>query len=350
MRGATMAVWGEVSLKVKRAMTLMEDFTVGQLADMTGLEYQSVETVVQRLLRGGFVVESEPRHKGGQKRVGRPRKVYSLIDDPAMLKQLHSGIEALRFEDAVRTAPDRRPSSAHFDAAVAIINSIEAGEEEANRASLEKGATLLAFAKRHEEMLEEGIEISHAYVSFQQARIEFLRGNKESARQFLTAAKATFAENELHEQVRIADDYEAAMMLRTLTSSALKDAEASRFGLALKQFNAVLDCLPSLALSPALKGIIGDLARMTSLATESRRSIAEHNLTLAQTNEKLLAENARLRLRQQDTGRQAEWLFRPSERTGIAIPSQGFSLPTLRESVDELLLLNAGDDVPALQA
>lgn len=345
-----MAVWGEVSLKVKRAITLMENFTVGQLADMTGLEYQSVETVVQRLLRDGYVVEAKPRQRGGQKRVGRPRKVYTLVDDPVMRKLLTSSIEALQFEEALRAAPDRRPSSAHFDAAVSIINSVEAGEEEVDDASLEKATTLLAFAKRHEELLEEGVETSHAYISFQQARLDFIRGNKEDARQLMAAARETFQENGLGEQVKVVDDYETTMTLKDLTSRALEDAKADRFGLVLKQFHAVLDYLPSLSLSPSLESLINDLARITSLAAESRKSIAEHNLNLKQTNEKLLAENAKLRLRQQDAGRQAEWLSRYVEGTIETIPSQGLSLPLLKEDADQFSLRSMEDPTIAFDA
>jgi DNA-binding MarR family transcriptional regulator len=174
-----MAVWGEVSFKVKRAITFMERFTIGQLADMTGLEYQSVETVVQRLLKEGYITQAKPRQPERRKRVGRPRQTYALLDDAEIVKRFYSSIEAFQIEEALTVATDRKPESAHFDAAVSIIDSLEAEEREISATSLNEAAERLDFARRHEEMIEEGIEVANAYADLQRARLEFLHGNED---------------------------------------------------------------------------------------------------------------------------------------------------------------------------
>jgi len=331
-----MAVWGEVSFKVKRAITFLERFTIEQLADMTGLEYQSVETVVQRLLKEGYITQAKPRQPDRRKQVGRPRQTYALADDPEIVKRLYSSIEAFQIEEALIVAPDRKPSSAHFDAAVSIINSLEAGEE-ISAASVSEAVDRLDFARRHEEMIEEGIEIANAYADFQQARLEYLRGNGDEAKRLLAQAKTVFQENAIDGQVKLIDDYEITIALKRLVSSALEDAAGSRFGLALRQLHDVLDTLPSLSLSPALKNVISGLARVTDLATKASVNLASENFRLKQANAALLAENARLKLLQQDVEWQATWLWKSAPHPVATIPPRGFSLPILQESADDLV-------------
>ncbi len=332
-----MVVWGEVSFKVKRAITFMERFTIGQLADMTGLEYQSVETVVQRLLKEGHITQAKPRQLEGRKRVGRPRQTYALADDPEMVKRLYSSIEAFQIEEALTAAPDRKPSSAHFDAAVSIIDSLEAGEKETSAVSLNEAVDRLDFARRHEEMIEEGIEVASAYADFQQARLELLRGNDDETKRLLAQARSVFQESRMDGQVRLVDDYEITMVLKGLASSALEDAAQSRFGLALRQLHGVRDALPSLSLSPTLKNVISNLVQVTDLATKATVSLVSENLRLKQTNEALLAENARLKLLQQDAEWQTIWLWKSAPHPVTTIPSRGFSLPILQESADDLV-------------
>jgi predicted ArsR family transcriptional regulator len=332
-----MAIWGEVSFKVKRAITFMERFTIGQLADMTGLDYQSVETVVQRLLKDGYITQAEPRQTERRKRVGRPRQVYALVNDPEIEKKLYSSIEAFQIEEALTAASDRKPSSAHFDAAVSIIDSLEAGGETISAASLDEAAERLDFARRYEEMIEEGVEIAHAYVDFQQARLEFLRGKEDETKRLLAQAKAIFQENGIDGQVKLVDDYEITIALKGLVSSALEDAAESRFGFALRYLHDVLDTLPSLSLSPALTNVISNLVRITDLATKAGANLALENLRLKQTNEALLAENAKLKLSQQDAERRTTWLWKSASHPVPTIPKHGFSLPVLKESADDLI-------------
>jgi len=332
-----MAVWGEVSFKVKRAITFMERFTIGQLADMTGLEYQGVETVVQRLLKDGYIIQAKPRQQEGRKRVGRPRQTYTLVNDPAVRKKLYSSIEAFQIEEALAAAPDRKPSNAHFDVAVSIIDSLEAGEKEISAASLNEATEHLDFARRYEEMIEEGIEVAHAYIDFQQARLEFLRGNEDETNRLLVRARAVFQENGIDGQVKLTDDYETTIALKRLVSLALEDVAESRFGLALGQLRGVLDTLTLLSLSPALKNIIRNLVQVTHLTTKASFSLASENLRLKQTNEALLAENARLQLLHQDAKWQTTWLSKSAPPPVVTIPKRGFSPPILKESADDLI-------------
>jgi len=332
-----MAVWGEVSFKVKRAITFMERFTIGQLADMTGLEYQGVETVVQRLLKDGYIIQAKPRQREGRRRVGRPRQTYTLVNDPEIRKKLYSSIEAFQIEEALTAASDRKPSSAHFDAAISIIDSLEAEEREKSDASLSEATEHLDFAKRYEEMIEEGIEVAHAYVNFQQARLEFLRGNEDETKRLLAQARAVFQENGIDEQVKLIDDYEITIALKRLVSLALENAAGSRFGLALRQLHGVLDTLPSLSLSPTLRNVISNLVQVTNLATKASFSLASENLSLKQKNEALLAENARLKLLYQSAEWLTDQLLKSYPHPIPTIPKRGFSLPVLKESADDLI-------------
>jgi predicted transcriptional regulator len=332
-----MAIWGEVSFKVKRAITFMERFTIGQLADMTGLDYQSVETVVQRLLKDGYITQAEPRQPERGKRVGRPRQVYALVNDPEIEKKLYSSIEAFQIEEALTAASDRKPSSAHFDAAVSVIDSLEAGEKEISAVSLDEAAERLDFARRYEEMIEEGIEVAHAYVDFQQARLEFLRGNEDETRRLLAQARSLFQENGIDGQAKLIDDYEIAIALRRQVSSALEDAAENRFGLALRHLHDVLDTLPSLSLSPTLTKVINNLVQITDLAAKAGVNLASENLHLKQINEALLAENARLKLLYQSAEWLTDQLLKSYPHPVPTIPKRGFSLPVLKESADDLI-------------
>ncbi len=335
-----MAVWGEVSFKVKRAMTFVERFTIGQLADMTGLEYQSVETAVQRLLKEGYIVQAKPQQPENRKKVGRPRQTYTLADDPEIIKQFYSSIEAFQIEEALTAAAGREPDSAHFAAAVSIIDSLEAGEKEISAASLNEAAGHLDFARRYEEMIEEGIEIAHAHIDFQQARLEFLSDNEDEARRLLAQARVTCQENGLDGQIKLIEDYETAVALKRQVALALEDATEGGFGLALRQLHGVLDTLPSLSLSPALKNIIGNLVQVTDLALKASKSLALENLDLKQINEVLLTENAKLKLARQNAELQTRWLLKSAPRPLGTVPKRGFSLPVLKESADDLVLSN----------
>ncbi len=77
-----MAFWGEVSIKVKRAILLTERFTVGQISHITGIKYQSVETVIQRLLKGGMIAKVDFDNlvlsEKATSKQGRPKQYYTL--------------------------------------------------------------------------------------------------------------------------------------------------------------------------------------------------------------------------------------------------------------------------------
>ena len=70
-----MSFHGDVSFRVKRAVSFLPRFTIAQLADATGLAYEQVEQVVRRLKDQEFVGaldEAELREPEGEyvRRVG----------------------------------------------------------------------------------------------------------------------------------------------------------------------------------------------------------------------------------------------------------------------------------------
>ena len=114
-----MAVWGEVSYKVKRAITFRERFSVAELVDATELAYLQVEQAVQRLIQQQYVRpleshELKPAEQAAERRVGRPRKRYTLIEDPAKRGQLYAEVEAIASAERMSRARDREPSTPFF--------------------------------------------------------------------------------------------------------------------------------------------------------------------------------------------------------------------------------------------
>jgi predicted transcriptional regulator len=89
-----MTVPNEVKFKVRHYALLLEEFTVSQIVELTGLKSPSVRTEVQRMKREGFVTASRQNAQGR----GGPPCVYRLTDDPEARLALSRSVEAFYIE------------------------------------------------------------------------------------------------------------------------------------------------------------------------------------------------------------------------------------------------------------
>ena len=211
-----MAVWGEASYKVKRAITFRGRFTVAELVDATDLAYTQVEQVVQRLIKRGYVRpleahELKPAEQAAARRVGRPRKRYTLTEDPAKRGEFYAGVEAIASAERLSRAKERKPSTPHFNRAMQVIEAMERGAEPFSSARLEESADLLAYGRDFEGLIPEGAEIAQACYDRAQARLEAQRGDYPKAEELLAQAEDAFRAAGLDEQVQRSIDLKLAL-------------------------------------------------------------------------------------------------------------------------------------------
>jgi len=210
-----MAIWGEASYKVKRAITFHERFTVAELVDATNLAYAQVEQVVQRLIKQGYVRKLKPNELNEAERavtgkVGRPRQRHTLIEDKAKREEFYASVEAIASAERLSHAKERKPSTPYFNRAMQVIEAMERGAEPPSTARLDEAAALLAYGRDFEGLIPEGAEIVQAYYDYAQARLEAQRGNYPKAEELLAQAKEAFLAAELDERVQRTIDLELA--------------------------------------------------------------------------------------------------------------------------------------------
>ena len=202
-----MAIWGEASYKVKRAITFHKRFSVAELVDATDLSYGQVEQVVQRLIKQGYVRpledhELNPAEQAVARRVGRPRKRYILTEDPAKREEFYAGVEAIASAERLSRARERKPSTPYFNRAMQMIEAIERGTEPPSTDRLEEVEALLAYGRDFEGLIPEGAEIVQAYYDLAQARLKALRGNYPQAEELLAQAEEAFQTAGLDKQAQ----------------------------------------------------------------------------------------------------------------------------------------------------
>jgi len=210
-----MVIWGEVSYKVKRAITFHKRFSVAELVDATDLSYGQVEQVVQRLIKQDYVRSLEdhelnPVEQTVARRVGRPRKRYTLTEDPVKREEFYAGVEAIASAERLSRAKERKPSTPYLNRAMQMIEAMERGAELPSTARLEEAAALLAYGRDFEGLIPEGAEIVQAYYDRVQARLEALRRNHPKAEDLLAQAEDAFRAAGLDEQVQQSIDLRLA--------------------------------------------------------------------------------------------------------------------------------------------
>ncbi len=215
-----MTVSGEVTFKVKQFIAARERFTIGQMAKLTGLNRKSVETVVQRLVRDGYVVKSRETAPGTGR--GRRPLYYTLAADMEKRKELVNGVGVFQ-SGAV---PVRvHPLSANYIGTHNMLDELErepdAPDREARLAKIEKHLELAAFEEGLEDG-EEGTTVVRAYLLRERARVAALRHQWPRAESLLSQARAIFQEHGLGEEVNKVEGMIASQELeRALTEGPL---------------------------------------------------------------------------------------------------------------------------------
>jgi DNA-binding PadR family transcriptional regulator len=194
-----MAVPNEVKFKVRHHALLLEEFTVAQIVQLTGLKSTSVRTEVQRMKREGLLSSHREKGKGR----GAPPCVYKLTDDPEARLELSRSVEAFYTEIAPKPVEPRRPVSRHFFQAVKLIRDLtcQRVEEDDQEAVIDEALYHLEFARREEGVGREGTEVVGACLDREQARLESVRGNISEAERLFRQAGAAFEAAGLHREV-----------------------------------------------------------------------------------------------------------------------------------------------------
>jgi DNA-binding MarR family transcriptional regulator len=215
-----MTVSGEVTFKVKQFIAARERFTIGQVAKLTGLNRKSVETVVQRLVRDGYVVKSQETVPVAGR--GRRSLYYTLTANMEKRKELVNEVSVFQ----PRAVPVRvHPLSANYLGAHNMLGELErepdAPDREARLAKIEKHLELAAFEEGLEDG-EEGTAVVHAYLLRESARVAALRHQWPRAESLLNQAWAIFQEHGLEEEVNKVEGMMASQELeQALTGDPL---------------------------------------------------------------------------------------------------------------------------------
>jgi DNA-binding PadR family transcriptional regulator len=182
------AVSGEVAHKVKRFILDSERFTVNEVARFTSLNPKSVETVIQRLVRDGFVVQTGEKSPG--KGPGRPSLYYELT--PNLDKQLEL-LESVQAFNIGETPVALAPSSAHYAAAKDLLDALERDRErpdlEEQLALVDKHLRLAAF-EEGVDTREPGSEVVAAYLGLLSAQAAMLRKRWDEAEKAIAETRA----------------------------------------------------------------------------------------------------------------------------------------------------------------
>jgi len=218
-----MTVSGEVAFKVKQFIAARERFTIGQVAKLTGLNRKSVETVVQRLVRDGYVVKSRETVPGTGR--GRRPLYYALTADMEKRKDLVNEVSAFQ----PGAVPVRvHPLSANYIGAHNMLDELERGpdapDREARLVKIEKHLELAVFEEGVEDG-EEGTAVVRAYLLRERARVAALRHQWPEAERLLRAAHLVFEEHGLEGEVEKTDLYWFTLTIRQRLMVAKDDEE-----------------------------------------------------------------------------------------------------------------------------
>jgi len=238
-----MTRWGEVSYRVKRAISFHERFTISQVADSTGLTYEQVEQVVHRLVDRGDVCRLLPEQlteaeQEVEERVGRPYARYTLADDPIRRAEFLAGLEAVAAALRLQFAPDRRPDTPYYEAALRAIEAMEAGEERARLSRLKEIEEFLVYGREYEALVPEGLEIVQAYYDVALARLKSLDKDFLAAQRLLVQAEAALVRAGLGEEVRSVTDRRSVVQMEQALDRV--DQALDRVDQALQEVKAPL--------------------------------------------------------------------------------------------------------------
>lgn len=295
-----MTILGEVAIKVKRAILLTEKFTVSQIADVTGVKYESVETVIQRLQRDGFLIKADnittfSKDSMVSKR-GRPRQYYTFADS-TKAKVIKDTVDAFFTERSFVEPSKNKPKNPHFVKAISLIDSLENSGNELSPELQKDIESNLSLSREYEEMIEEGNEIAVAFNDFAQARLEYLKGEKEDSEELLRKAKSVFQKYKISEESLI-DEYLISSKLKSASFNATKAIENETYeDLANILNNLVEDC-PNISFSPSVTSLLKEFIALTSQISSKTANLLSNNRNLEGQLHNVLEENERLKIQQ----------------------------------------------------
>jgi predicted transcriptional regulator len=297
---AKMALLGEVAIKVIRVILLTKEFTVSQIADIIAIKHDSVETVIQRLLKDGLLVkvskaDLDLKSKSIAKK-GRPKQFYTIAENNK-LKILRDRVNAFSLERSIAEPYKNKPSNPHYLRALSIIESVELEKLEFTDQLRNEASNNLALARDYEEMVDENNDVSVACIDFAQAKLEYLKGEKEDAEDLLKNAKNIFRKYELPEEHAV-DEYLISSKLKHAIREANKSIKNNAYKTLGEQLLRLADdfsAFPNLpSVTKSIKEFIGISSHISSLTAE----YMEKKIVLEKQLHSLTSENQVLRLQQ----------------------------------------------------
>ncbi len=228
-----MTRWGKVSHQVRRAIAFHERFTIAQLTDSTGLTYEQVEQVVHRLVNRGDVrllsaEELTEAEREVEKRVGRPRACYALVDDPPRRAEFLADLQAIAEAARLELGSTRRPDTPYYATALQAIEAMETGEKRVRFPYLKEIEEVLCYGREYEALVPEGLEVVQAHYDLALARLRILEDDFDAAVDLLNQVREVMLRAGLEAEADMtAKRQSAAGMTKLLNevSKALHDGD-----------------------------------------------------------------------------------------------------------------------------
>ncbi|MBF0463993.1 MAG: hypothetical protein HQK88_10775 [Nitrospirae bacterium] len=197
-----MSIFGEVSIKVKRAILDTGVFTVSKIAMMTDSSYTGVESVVRRLLKDGIIEKTEVLYDkvmpdGTNVTKGRPKQHYKIAGRE-MFVRIRDEVETFfRTYDVPGELDKEEPENPHYAYVVSNLRELEEAPDKINDETISIIEEEILFARKSESIFNEHNEITFAYIDFLQARFEFLRNDFKKGNELADKAYEILAKHNI---------------------------------------------------------------------------------------------------------------------------------------------------------
>ena len=317
-----MAQFGEVSLKVKRAILLDDKFTVAQIADLTGLKYESVETVIRRLLKEGILIKAE-KAIPFQPKKGRPRQYYIFASEEAKQK-LKKEVEAFLLEEALVHPKREVPKNPHFVHANSLIQAAEKGERELTDELIKEIHINLKLAREYEEMITPNPEIAFAYIDFLQARLKYLKEEYEEGEKFLKSAKEVFKKYNMTKEEKEIEEFYRASILNPVLYELEKTVEKGKYEQVLFKIEKVSSFAEEL-INPSEQKHLAKFFNIVKNLSHSAQTLKARNEELEAQNRWLQSQNFLLSIEQQIAGEANQILRQETQTSSFAVVNFAFT-------------------------
>lgn len=194
-----------VNFKVRTTAMMLKQFTVAEIVAVTGLNPESVRTVIQRLRKGRFV-------ETVGKLEGRPREAcYRISGDQDLRAELFESVEPF-LPGPVEVAIGERPRGPEYRKLVRLL-------DEALHAPsthfLTSAADAYDFACAEED-IERASPAVRAYLAYERGRLDYLLSNDQAARTSFLSAREVFEEHGDQAMLNNIDEYLLCLATREL--------------------------------------------------------------------------------------------------------------------------------------